>query len=317
MLRIPHVLVLMGTLALAAATAWPSTARGQLVPRPPITQQDWQLRTVRQSGQPVIPIFEGWYPEANGTYSLCFGFFSLNRSEALHIPVGPDNFIEPARFNGNQPTHFSPLGPDVMTREYCVFTVNVPSDIADERVWWNLQVDGHTYRVPGHITARPWRVDNLVNSVAAASMGSEAEAPVAGSLVAPVVALEGASGGEARGKSGATAGELTARAGSGLPITISVALPEEDELGDDLDPDEEGVLVRQLVKWTKFTGPEGAVRFSRDTIEFELGPAPVEQTVMATFEEPGNYTLLAQVLSGSFSSQCCWTNAYVNVTVDP
>ena len=316
MLRIPHVLVLTGTLALAASAAWPSHTLGQLVPRPPITQQDWQLRTVRESGQPVIPIFEGWYPEENGTYSLCFGFFSLNRSEALHIPVGPDNFIEPARFDGSQPTHFSPLGANGMTREYCVFTVNVPSDIADGRVWWNLQIDGHTYRVPGHITARPWRVDNLVNSVAAASMGSEAEAPVAGSLVAPVVTLEGGSGREARGKSGATAGELTARAGSGLPITISVALPAEDELGDDLDPDEEGVLVRQLVKWTKFRGPEGAVRFSRDTIEFELGPEPVEQTVMATFQEPGNYTLLAQVLSGSFSSQCCWTNAYVNVKVE-
>ena len=317
MMRARHVLVLAGTVAAGASVAWPSPVHSQLVPQPPVAQQNWQLRTVRESGQPVIPIFEGWYPEENGTYRLCFGFFSLNRSEALDIPLGPENFIDPGRFNGVQPTHFSPLGHEGMTREYCVFTVNVPSDIAEERVWWNLEIDGHTYRVPGHITARPWRVDNLVNSVATASMDAEGEAPVAGSLVAPVVSVRDASGPQARGKSGVTAGELTARVGRGLPITISVAMPENGELGDDLDPDEEGVLVRQLVKWTKFRGPEGDVGFSPEIMEFELGPEPIEQTVQATFSQPGNYVLLAQVLSGSFSSQCCWTNAYVNVTVDP
>ena len=297
--------------------AWPSPAHSQLVPRPPVTQQNWQLRTVRESGQPVIPIFEGWYPEENGTYNLCFGFFNLNRSEALHIPLGPENFIEPARFDGAQPTHFSPLGPERMTREYCVFSVNVPAGIGEDRVWWNLQIDGQAFRVPGHITSRPWRVDNLVNSVAAASMDADAEIPVAGSLVAPLVSLKSAPGPEARGKSGATTGELTTRVGRGLPITISVAMPTDGELGDDLDPDEEGVLVRQLVKWTKFRGPEGEVRFSPNVREFELGPDPIELTVEATFSEPGEHVLLAQILSGSFSSQCCWTNAYVNVMVGP
>ena len=317
MARSPQILVLGGMLAICVSLAGPSPVRSQLIPKPPITQQDWQLRTVRESGQPVIPIFEGWYPEEDGTYSLCFGFFNLNRSEALDIPLGPGNFIDPERFDGVQPTHFSPLGSERTTRQYCVFAVNVPPDIGEERVWWNLQVDGQTFRVPGHITARPWRVDNLVNSVAAASMDADGETPVAGSLVAPSVSLQDASGLQARGKSGVTTGELEARVGRGLPITISVAMPDDGELGDDLDPDEEGVLVRQLVKWTKFRGPESEVRFSAETIEFELGPEPIELTVEATFSQPGDYVLLAQILSGSFGSQCCWTNAYVNVTVGP
>jgi hypothetical protein len=36
-----------------------------------------------------------------------------------------------------------------------------------------------------------------------------------------------------------------------------------------------------------------------------------------TFDQPGDYVLLVQVLNGSYSSQCCWTNARVEVTVTP
>ena len=44
---------------------------------------------------------------------------------------------------------------------------------------------------------------------------------------------------------------------------------------------------------------------------------PVEHTTRVTFSQPGDYVLLVQVLNGSFANQCCWTNAYVNVTVTP
>ena len=85
---------------------------------------------------------------------------------------------------------------------------------------------------------------------------------------------------------------------------------------EDFD-DEEGVLARRSMKWSKFKGPAGEVNFSAQTSSFELGPDLTEQTTEVTFGEPGDYVLLIQVLSGSFSSQCCWTNAYVNVTVTP
>ena len=292
----------------------------QLVPVPPLTQMDWQLRTVRASGQPVIPLFEGWYSNEDGTYDLCFGFFNLNREQALDIPVGPDNFIEPARFNGDQPTYFpelgtSELGLGQITREYCVFTVNVPADIGSERVWWNLRIDGHPYRVPGHITARPWRVDNLVNSVGQA-MEDFGMAEIAGSRSAPVVQFIEPSGPEGRGKGGMTAGPITTQVGTPLLLTISVNHPADEALaGDDLNPDEESGLAEQSMKWTKFRGPTGEVSFSSQQIRFEVGLVPTEQTTEVTFSEPGDYVLLVQVLDGGFSNQCCWTNAYVNVTV--
>jgi len=44
--------------------------------------------------------------------------------------------------------------------------------------------------------------------------------------------------------------------------------------------------------------------------------------VIVAFPEPGEYLMLAQVDNfdandSGFQDQCCWTNAYVKVTVTP
>ena len=51
-----------------------------------------------------MPIFEGWFQSEDGTYTLSFGYISMNLEGALHIPLGPDNFIEPSEYDGGQPT---------------------------------------------------------------------------------------------------------------------------------------------------------------------------------------------------------------------
>jgi len=289
---------------------------GQVVPRPAIDQMDWQIRTIRDSGQPVIPAFEGWYQNPDGTYDLCFGFFNLNRVEALDVPHGPDNFIEPARFDGAQPTHFSPLGEGRPQREYCVFVVNVPSDIGDERVWWNLRFDGQPYRVPGHVTVRPYMIDNLVNSVGSAMEEFEANRVLAGAELAPVVRFVEPQGPEARGKGGAVRAEGRARVGTPMRIRIQLSRPSARE-GDPtaVERRDEDAPSQQLVKWTEFSGPAGApVTFSTPRAQVTV---PGEHSVQATFPRPGDYVLLAQVLEGSFANLCCWTNAYVRVVVEP
>jgi len=75
----------------------------------PTDNMEWMFSNLRPAGQPVIPIFDGWYQKADGSYDLCFGYFSLNTRESLDIPLGTDNFIEPKRFDGGQPTHFQPV----------------------------------------------------------------------------------------------------------------------------------------------------------------------------------------------------------------
>ena len=333
MIRYGSLLTRLGVLTAAMLLGVSMSLAGQLVPVHPLNQTDLKIQTVRDYGQGVLPIFEGWYPNEDGTYDLCFGYFSMNRLEALDIPVGPNNFIEPVRFNGLQPTHFVPQGPRGLVSQgppqfggisgrlegkTCVFTVNVPADIGSERVWWNLIIDDQTYRVPGHITARPYMIDNLENSVASGMVDFTENLDFAGERVAPIVRFVEPSGPEGRGKSGVRLGPITAQVGTALPITISNVLPETGlSRGQDRNLDEESGLSQQSVLWIKYSGPEGNVSFTPERSQVQVGIVPIEHTTRLTFSQPGDYVLLAQVLNGSFVNQCCWTNAYVTVTVTP
>src|SRR4029077_17520286 len=72
-----------------------------------------QVRIAR--GQDVTPAFEGWMRNADGTFSMYFGYMNRNYEEELDIPIGADNQVELAGDSGGdkggdegQPTHFYP-----------------------------------------------------------------------------------------------------------------------------------------------------------------------------------------------------------------
>ena len=50
--------------------------------------------------------FEGWFPNQDGTFSLLVGYYNRNLREAVDIPIGPNNTIEPGGPDQGQPTHF-------------------------------------------------------------------------------------------------------------------------------------------------------------------------------------------------------------------
>ena len=85
---------------------------------------------LRAHGQNVIPVYDGWFANADGTHTFCFSYFNLNTQEAIDVPLGPANHIEPAELDGGQPTHFDPVPAPKLTSPYrhywCVFTVTVP-----------------------------------------------------------------------------------------------------------------------------------------------------------------------------------------------
>ena len=101
----------------------------------------------------MVPIFEGWYRNPDGTFELSFGYFSVNTEEVLEVPLGPDNVIEPAEYDGRQPTRFEPV-PEGDRRHWGVFTVTVPAGLRrTANVTWTLHVTGEqTLSVPGRIT---------------------------------------------------------------------------------------------------------------------------------------------------------------------
>ena len=107
------------------------------------------LAPIPPRGEPVAPFFEGWYRNDDGTFTFSYGFFNLNTEEILDIPLGPENFIEPAEFDGDQPTHF-PVRP---RRDRGVFSVTVPESYADtsRRVVWTITSNGVTYSTPARV----------------------------------------------------------------------------------------------------------------------------------------------------------------------
>ena len=49
-----------------------------------------------KSGQDIVPYFEGWIRNPDGSFDLVFGYFNRNWEEEIAIAPGPDNTIEPA-----------------------------------------------------------------------------------------------------------------------------------------------------------------------------------------------------------------------------
>jgi hypothetical protein len=248
----------------------------------PFQERTFNEQVLRPVGQPVVPLYEGWYPKDDGTARICFGYFNLNTDQSFDIPLGPGNFIEPREFDGMQPTHFDPVPEGNYRRHLCVFTVQVPANFGDGRVVWTLATNGETLSTPGKVIA-PYVLD-------------EPESGGRG-IVPPILKLD--EGGPAfRGRDGFTARRRTVKVGDPLSLRVWVDHPAP----------------RSWVSWTLHQGP-GSVDFT----EAQMYVSRVDGVgaTTATFREPGDYLLRVQSIysTADFEYHCCWTNGYVPVTV--
>jgi len=256
---------------------------------------DWpnsySATTLRDTGQPLIPVFEGWYRNPDGSFGLNFGYFNMNFEESFYIPIGPDNFLEPAEYNGMQPTFFMrapPRSREAEQRHYrheSVFAVNVPADFTGDLVW-TLRYKGMTVKVPGRVQNDAYGIENLQATTSAP--------------LAPAMRLE-ASGEEARGQIGPIIGPVRARVGTPLPLSAWVR-PLTGE--------------PHLVFWFSHQGPAEVV-FSPQ--QGQVDGAGGEFATTATFSEPGEYMVRVTALQtlAALVQHCCFTNGYVKVSVTP
>ena len=107
-------------------------------------------------GMPIIPVLEGWIANPDGTTSFSFGITNRNE-EAVEIPLGEGNYIEPAEFDGGQPTYF-PAG-----RTVGAFAVTVPESQQDDDVWWYLTTgESETLKVPGRRGLSAYELDFIL-----------------------------------------------------------------------------------------------------------------------------------------------------------
>ena len=219
-------------------------------------------------GQDIVPVYEGWRPNADGTFTMYFGYFNRNYKEELDIPLGPDNKIDPDGDRG-QPTHFYPR------RQFFVFKVAVPKDWGlERRVIWTLSIRGNTYTAKGWLQP-DWEInDEVMMENAGATNDPENEAPV----------ITGS------GQQAVT-----------LPNSVTVTATAQDDgrprprrqrNADETASSAQGLSVR----WIQYRGP-GPVTFSPAARVGGDGK-PLISTTQASFKVPGIYVLRAIASDG-------------------
>ena len=281
------------------------------------------LSIAPSTGMPIIPVFEGWVANEDGSRTFSFGYINRNSKQAMDLPLGVANRIEPAKYDGLQPTHF-PVG-----RGTGVFSVTVPAEEADSDVWWYLTPvgGGEPLKVPGRAQNAAYELDFI--------------RPRPQGALQPLAGF--GTNGEQKAGLSAQIGEYngTVKAGEPVALTINVKDPSDRDPTDPrfLEPLPVGVT------FNKWQGPgdvtfathestkpavnpykEGSRRFS-----FWQPPAVNEMQVeggeglariYATFSEPGEYMIHTKVDNftapdSANGDQCCWTNIYQKVTVTP
>ena len=272
------IVIVSAVLAVGAATSLPGAGgHTQLVdaPRP------------HASGQSISPSFEGWYPNADGTFSLVYGYFNRNHEEHLDIPIGADNRLAPGPADRGQPTHFLPR------RQTGVFAVVVPPDFGEQELTWSLTAHGETITIPGHLHPG-WQIDALREETTGNT---------------PPVLMFKPDGASAQGPLGIT---TTMGASASEPAIVSV-WTHDDGVRRPL------VTASAGLRWSKYRGP--------GTVTFDDAEPPIEASgrseTRVTFSEPGTYMLRVltwdetggqrTVMAGGFL--CCWTNGFVSVDV--
>ncbi|MEX2581677.1 MAG: hypothetical protein WD766_00250 [Gemmatimonadota bacterium] len=251
-----------------------------------------QLMELPRTGGVVSPMFDGWYRNPDGSITVSFGYINLNREESPVIPIGENNYIEPAQFNGMQPTYFPAIqyGGFGGKHERGVFAVTIPAEMADTEVVWTVNHNDRTWKIPAAAGVLEYQL-----SYTPATEGS----------LPP--SLRFGDGELVQGREGIVGPRVTTSVGA--PATLSVYAQDE------------GTRDRKAVNvtWFNHQGP-GEVEFGTKEAEFEAGTGDASTT--ATFTEAGEY--LIRVRADNFgagdsrpSNQCCWSNAYVPVTVTP
>ena len=253
-----------------------------------LSNQTWSTEVIRKSGQAVIPLYDGWYPNEDGSKTICFGYFNMNSEQALDIPLGEENYLQ-TDYPGldlstaNIPTHFDPLPPRYR-HVFCAFTVNVPAGFnTNHRITWHLSSNRFSLNVPGKVIP-PYVLD-------------EPQSFGRGDL-APLVKLQRDEAGN-RGRTGIHAKKIL-----NTSVGEAVSLRAWIEHPDDV----------VWVGWSHHSGP-GNVAF--DNKEYEIQTNDGLASVQARFTKPGDYVIRMQTIDSiaAFEFYCCHTNAYFNVNV--
>jgi hypothetical protein len=262
--------------------------------------QTLPLEPVHESGASITGAFEGWYKNADGTFSLLLGYFNRNTKQELDVPIGPNNRIDGGGPDRGQPTHF------LTGRQWGMFTVRVPADFGKNKLVWTLVANGQELVIPASL-----HPDYEISPFSESAIGNT-----------PPVLRFSENGPSVQGPGGLTV-ERTAKVG--LPLDLTIWVQDDAKLTTSSGAPPKNLGLPVTVRWSKYRGP-GEVSFAntRPAVEKMAGGTPGvpftgKATTFASFVAPGDYVL--HVVLNDYSGeggggfQCCWTSGQVKVNV--
>lgn len=257
-------------------------------------------------GRSITAAFEGWYDNTDGSHVFLVGYYNRNLAQAVDIPIGPNNRIEPGGPDLGQPTHFLP------GRQVGVFTITVPKAFTPEqRLTWTIVDNAVATSIPLRMNT-----DYNVSPFQDAAVGN----------TPPVLRFMRAD----EPIQGPTASVSAAKARTAMvnvPLTLPLLVTDDAKYTSGTNAPMRGSRPPVTALWSKYRGP-GDVTFEpptgRPTFETLSGGAVGQMYegkahTTATFSAPGDYVL--HVVANDYSGPggggevCCWTTAMLKVTV--
>jgi hypothetical protein len=279
---------------IVAASAAAITLQAQ-APAPAPAPKPTELSNIHfNSGQSVVPYFEGWIRNPDGTFDLVFGYFNRNWQQELAIPAGPDNTVELGGPDAGQPTFFLPR------RQRFVYRVRVPKDFGKKEVVWSITANGRIEHAFGSLIREQEITERVVMTNGGYDPGlndpnkppSVTVAPIASPMAGSPVTLSVSVTDDGLPKPRATAAPKAASSGSfGAQVNSSGGTPRPTGL---------------TVSWMQYGGPAKVAFDGASQIPVTEGKA----VTTARFAQPGTYQLVV-----SASDRAMTTRVPITVTV--
>jgi len=253
--------------------------------------QSTELHIRFNSGQSVVPIYEGWERVSDGSFNMVFGYLNRNHVEELNLPVGATNGFAPGPADRGQPTYFYPR------ENHFLFRVNVPKDWDRKKeLVWTIVANGKTEAARATLLDI-WEIDRKVE------VSNNGGVQITNEMIArdapPVVKID-----------------PIARPRAGTPVTIAATVTDDGLPPRDMKPRAPRQVEPTLrgappspvnvplparprpvpnavsVLWQVYRGP-GPVAFDPENYIKVPDGKDGKVEVKATFSKPGTYTLRA------------------------
>jgi hypothetical protein len=280
----------------------------------------------------VTPAYEGWWKNADGTFTILLGYYNRNADELIDVPIGPNNKIEPGPIDRGQPTHF------LLRREYGVFGIIVPANFGTQKLKWTIAANGQPQSIDVWLNP-PYAVnpfENLANGNTPPTLrlsqdGQSWQGPMNQKMMPTLTGTVGQPVPltiwvEDKGNTFDPTASLGPGANTAPPATGDAQAAPGGRGGRGADAaaagrggrgGRGGAQVPLQIIWSKYRGP-GPVKFSEERNPFKTLTLQQAQTT-ATFTAPGEYWIRATAQdtsgAGGGGDQCCWSTGHFKVMV--